>query len=128
MSLAVRWLMVCAFVGASSGAALADMGEVSVYNWTQNDTPVLVLPGNLCTFEGKHAPVSVLAGKTVSLDCDAVLDQNASPVTLFVVERVSDSTSLCSVRWDDDGIFAVDAGLVCRYGETSAADITVFAH
>lgn len=123
---AIRWLIACAVVGANAGAALADMGEVRVYNWMRNETPVIVVPGPLCTIDGKHAPVSVPVGKTVSFDCDAVLEQDASPVTLFVIERGDDRTSLCSVRWDNDGIFAVEAGLVCRYGEISGADITVF--
>lgn len=113
-------------VAASMSSAEADMGEVSVYNWQQNDTPVVVVPGRFCTINGKHKPVTVAIGKGLSLDCDAVLEQDASPVTLFFLERANDQTSLCSVRWDNDGIFAVEAGLVCRYGETSAADITVF--
>lgn len=107
-------------------AAAADMGEVTVNNWQQNDTAVVVVPGPFCTFEGASAPRSVAVGKTVAFDCDAVLGQNESPVTLFLVERAKDQTSLCSVRWDDDGIFVVEAGLTCRYGETGAADVTVF--
>ena len=118
--------LMCAFVGASCGVARADMGEVTVNNWQQNDTPILVVPGSLCTLYGAHAPSPVAVGATVALDCDAVLEQSASPVTLFLVEPANDRTLVCSVRWDDDGIFVVEAGLACRYGETDAADVTVF--
>jgi len=118
--------LACAFVAATFGIARADMGEVTVYNWQQNDTPLLVVPGPLCTLHGTHAPSSVAVRAIIALDCDAVLEHDASPVTLFLVEPENDRTSLCSVRWDGDGIFVVEAGLVCRYREADAADITVF--
>lgn len=122
-----RLLIAAVLVLCSTSLARADMGEVTVNNWMRNDGPVIVVPGPFCSIGArKYLPVSVDAGATVTLDCDAVLLQDASPVTLFLVERAKNQTSLCSVRWDNNGIFTLEAGLVCRYGESSAADITVF--
>lgn len=108
------------------GIAAADMGEVRVQNLQDNDTTVWVVPGPLCSYQKRHDAVPIHIGETVALDCDAVLKQDRRPVTMFLIESDDDRTLVCSVRWDDAGIFTVEAGLACRTGEIREADITVF--